>query len=81
MIEPEWNPSHDSQVMGRVWRQGQTAEVHIYRLVIASSFEEKMLQRQSLKKTLANNLIDDGKENGENNGVGVDFENLGKLFV
>lgn len=39
-----------------------------------------MLQRQSLKKTLANNLIDDGKENSEN-AVGVDYENLGKLFV
>lgn len=24
MIEPDWNPSNDSQVMGRVWRQGQT---------------------------------------------------------
>jgi len=23
MIEPDWNPSNDSQIMGRVWRQGQ----------------------------------------------------------
>lgn len=23
LIEPDWNPSNDSQVMGRVWRQGQ----------------------------------------------------------
>lgn len=27
MIEPDWNPSNDSQVMGRIWRQGQTKEV------------------------------------------------------
>lgn len=59
MMEPDWNPSNDSQVMGRVWRQGQDSHVSIYRLVIASSFEEKMLLRQTLKKTLANNLIDD----------------------
>lgn len=58
MIEPDWNPSNDSQVMGRIWRQGQQNEVHIYRLLIASTFEQKILQRQGLKKTLANNLID-----------------------
>jgi DNA repair and recombination protein RAD54B len=23
MVEPDWNPSNDSQVMGRIWRQGQ----------------------------------------------------------
>lgn len=39
MIEPDWNPSNDSQVMGRIWRQGQQNEVHIYRLLIASTFE------------------------------------------
>lgn len=60
MIEPDWNPSNDSQVMGRIWRQGQQKEVEIYRLITASTFEEKILQRQGLKKTLSNNLIDDG---------------------
>jgi DNA repair and recombination protein RAD54B len=38
MIEPDWNPSNDSQVMGRVWRQGQNKEVHIFRLLIGCSF-------------------------------------------
>ena len=39
MLEPDWNPSNDSQVMGRIWRQGQTSEVSIYRLLIGSTFE------------------------------------------
>lgn len=39
IIEPDWNPSNDSQVIGRIWRQGQTSEVNIYRLLIISSFE------------------------------------------
>lgn len=78
MVEPDWNPSNDSQVMGRIWRQGQTREINIYRLLIASTFEEKILQRQGLKKTLANNVIDDLQ--GEK-GDGVDFDNLGKLFI
>lgn len=39
MIEPDWNPSNDSQVMGRVWRQGQQKEVEIFRLIVACSFQ------------------------------------------
>ncbi len=39
ILEPDWNPSNDAQVIGRIWRQGQTQEVAIYRLVIISSFE------------------------------------------
>ena len=53
LIEPDWNPSNDSQVMGRVWRQGQTSEVQIFRLMIGCSFEEKILQRQQLKQNLS----------------------------
>lgn len=53
MIEPDWNPSNDSQVMGRIWRQGQKKEVQIFRLIVGCSFEEKILQRQQLKQTLS----------------------------
>jgi SNF2 family DNA or RNA helicase len=53
MVEPDWNPSNDSQVMGRIWRQGQEKEVTIFRLIVASSFEEKILQRQQLKMNLS----------------------------
>lgn len=38
MIEPDWNPSNDSQVMGRIWRQSQEQPVRIFRLIIVSSF-------------------------------------------
>lgn len=49
MMEPDWNPSNDHQVMGRVWRDGQTKPVHIYRLIAVGTFEEKILQRQYMK--------------------------------
>lgn len=59
LMEPDWNPANDAQVMARIWRQGQTEEVEIFRLIIACSFEEKMLQRQGIKNSLAATLIDD----------------------
>lgn len=65
--------------MGRIWRQGQSKEVNIYRFLIASTFEQKILQRQGLKKTLANNLIDDGKVADAD--TDIDYENISKLFV
>ena len=44
--------------MGRLWRDGQTKPVHIYRLISMGTFEEKMLQRQYLKQNLSDKLID-----------------------
>ena len=33
MYDPDWNPANDNQAMARVWRQGQTKKVFIYRLL------------------------------------------------
>lgn len=76
IVEPDWNPSNDSQVMGRVWRQGQNKEVDIYRLLIGCSFEEKILQRQQLKQSLSEKLIDE-----QNNTNSFDFCSLKQLFM
>jgi hypothetical protein len=45
MMEVDWNPSNDSQVMGRIWRDGQRKEAHIYRLVTCGSIEERVILR------------------------------------
>lgn len=47
LVDVDWNPSNDLQVMARIWRDGQRASaVHIYRLVAAGTIEEKIYQRQ-----------------------------------
>lgn len=33
MFDPDWNPANDEQAMARVWRDGQTKPVFIYRFV------------------------------------------------
>ena len=43
MMEPDWNPKNEEQVMGRIWRIGQTKQVFIYRLFICGTIEEKIL--------------------------------------
>jgi DNA repair and recombination protein RAD54 and RAD54-like protein len=44
LFDPDWNPSNDAQVMGRIWRVGQTREVFIYRLYGSNSIEERILE-------------------------------------
>jgi hypothetical protein len=43
----------------QVWREGQKKRVWIYRLLIAGSIEEKVLQRQLAKQGLSEALVDD----------------------
>ena len=61
MIEPDWNPKNEEQVMGRIWRIGQTRKVFIYRLFMCGTIEEKMLQRQINKEAISENVIDSRK--------------------
>jgi DNA repair and recombination RAD54-like protein len=52
MLDPDWNPSTDHQAMGRVWRDGQTKPVFIYRLACVGTVEESILARQKSKGDL-----------------------------
>eukprot|EP00930_Biecheleria_cincta_P069306 TRINITY_DN5705_c0_g1_i1.p1 TRINITY_DN5705_c0_g1~~TRINITY_DN5705_c0_g1_i1.p1 ORF type:complete len:1050 (+),score=202.84 TRINITY_DN5705_c0_g1_i1:50-3151(+) len=76
MLEPDWNPAVDLQAMGRVWRQGQTKHVYIYRLATHGSVEEKILRRQSWKQGLANQTLEGSSEN---TGLGIACEDLADL--
>ncbi|KAK2168719.1 hypothetical protein NP493_1222g00037 [Ridgeia piscesae] len=58
MFDPDWNPANDDQAMARVWRDGQTKQCYIYRLVATGSIEEKILQRQAHKKALSSCVVD-----------------------
>lgn len=43
----------------QVWREGQAKRVWIYRLLMAGSIEEKVLQRQLAKQGLSEALVDE----------------------
>lgn len=58
LFDNDWNPSSDLQAMSRIWRDGQKKVVHIYRLIINSSIEEKIFQRQISKTSLSSCVVD-----------------------
>jgi DNA repair and recombination protein RAD54B len=47
--------------MSRVWRDGQTRKVFIYRLVTVGTIEERIFQRQLNKKGLGGGILDSEK--------------------
>eukprot|EP00803_Ostreobium_quekettii_P005869 evm.model.scf_17.11 EVM.evm.TU.scf_17.11 scf_17:135000-142945(-) len=59
LLDPDWNPANDLQAMARVWREGQTKTVWIYRLLTTGTIEEKIYQRQLAKLGLCGAVVDD----------------------
>jgi SNF2 family DNA or RNA helicase len=54
LLEPQWNPSIESQAIGRALRLGQTAQVVIMRYIMRDTVEESnVLSRQRTKLQLA----------------------------
>jgi SNF2 family DNA or RNA helicase len=72
----DWNPANDNQAMDRAYRIGQTRNVSVYRLISKGTIEEKILERQKLKQTLADVVI----ENDEHGFKDLTKEELLDLF-
>uniref|UniRef100_A0A182FEL9 DNA repair and recombination protein RAD54-like n=2 Tax=Anopheles albimanus TaxID=7167 RepID=A0A182FEL9_ANOAL len=58
LYDNDWNPANDLQAMSRVWRDGQSRTVFIYRLLTAFSIEERIFQRQISKTSLSGTVVD-----------------------
>ncbi|KAI0982105.1 hypothetical protein GJ496_002150 [Pomphorhynchus laevis] len=75
IFDPDWNPSVDLQARERVWRIGQDKEVAIYRLITASTIEEKIYHRQIYKQFLTKRVLQNSKQKRF-----FHFANLHSLF-
>ncbi|KAI0157993.1 SNF2 family N-terminal domain-containing protein [Hypoxylon sp. FL1284] len=63
LLEPQWNPSIESQAIGRALRIGQTAQVVIIRYIMRHTIEENdVLFRQKRKLELAGGGFNKGKD-------------------
>ncbi len=56
-FDPWWNPAVEDQASDRAHRIGQTRPVTVYRLVVADSVEEKILELHERKRDLADQLL------------------------
>ncbi len=55
--DPWWNPATMDQASDRAYRIGQTKAVQVIKLVSKGTIEEKIIQLQKSKRTLANDII------------------------
>lgn len=70
-----WNPAVESQATDRVHRIGQKRPVNIYRLTVANTVEERILELQEHKRELAENALAGGKMSAR-----LTLNDLKKLF-
>ncbi len=59
IVDPWWNPAVEQQAIDRTHRIGQTKNIFAYRMICIDTIEDKILQLQERKKTLAKELISD----------------------
>jgi hypothetical protein len=56
-MDPWWNPAVEDQASDRAHRIGQTRPVTVYRLVVAGTIEERILDLHQRKRALASELL------------------------
>ena len=59
IVDPWWNPAVEQQAIDLTHRIGQTKNIFAYRMICIDTIEDKILQLQERKKTLAKELIAD----------------------
>ena len=57
--DPWWNAAATNQATDRAYRFGQTKEVHVVKLIVKDTIEEKILQLQKQKTELYDNVINE----------------------
>ncbi|KAK5050382.1 hypothetical protein LTR84_003663 [Exophiala bonariae] len=62
ILEPQWNPSIESQAVGRVLRLGQTRTVSVIRYIVNNTVEANVQNQQFRKILLARKGFGDGKQ-------------------
>jgi SNF2 family DNA or RNA helicase len=62
LLDPWWNPAVEDQAAARAHRIGQTRPVEIHRLVAADTVEDRVLELQRRKRSLADAALDDAAQ-------------------
>ncbi len=59
IVDPWWNPAVEQQAIDRTHRIGQTKNIFAYRMICKDTIEDKIMQLQEKKRSLAKDLIAD----------------------
>ncbi|ETI19661.1 hypothetical protein G647_08673 [Cladophialophora carrionii CBS 160.54] len=66
LFDVDWNPATDDQAIARIHRQGQKRHCKIYRFLIKGGLEERIWQRQVVKRALADSIMQGGASAASN---------------
>lgn len=70
LFDVDWNPATDDQAMARIHREGQKKPCKIYRFLIKGGLEERIWQRQCVKRGLAESIMEGGNPANAKKGQG-----------
>lgn len=59
ILDPFWNPFVEEQAMDRAYRIGQQREVHVHRILIEGTVENRIMDLQDKKKELISAALDE----------------------
>ncbi|KAI9594577.1 SNF2 family N-terminal domain-containing protein [Syncephalis fuscata] len=74
LLDVWWNPALEEQAIDRVHRIGQQKPVHVYKITIANTVENRIVKLQEKKRALAQGAL------GENPSISVGKLNLQDFF-
>lgn len=57
LVDPWWNPAVETQAIDRTHRIGQTSHVFAYRMICKDTVEEKIMELQKRKKSIADEIV------------------------
>ena len=82
ILEPFWNPFVEEQAIDRVHRLTQTVDVTVYKLTVADTVEQRILELQDKKRLLAAQALEGGlaKGKGKKDGLKLGLKELMDLF-
>jgi SNF2 family DNA or RNA helicase len=74
--DPWWNPAVEDQATDRAYRIGQDKPVFVFKLIASGTVEERMIELQERKRTIARGLLEDGTDSS----LPISEQDLAVLF-
>ncbi|KAK1779954.1 SNF2 family N-terminal domain-containing protein [Copromyces sp. CBS 386.78] len=78
VCDPFWNPFIEDQAVDRAYRIGQKREVHIYKILVEETIEDRIIELQNVKRNIVETALDEtqSKQLGR-----LSIEDLNYLFT
>lgn len=79
-IEPWWTNSVHSQAKSRLWRTGQTKEVHVYTVIVSDTIEEKIVEICKSKDNIVESYLEGKDRVSADTKIKLDKKTLGQML-